>query len=81
MVHEIKILPEYYQPVLDQRKSFEVRKNDRDYQPGDFILLNEFDGTKFTGRLSRAQILYVSDYQQTEGYVVFGFKLMDSYPQ
>ena len=43
MEHKIKIWPQYYARVADGSKTFEVRNNDRGYQPGDIVHLNEFD--------------------------------------
>lgn len=45
MEHKIKIWPQYYCRVADGSKTFEVRKNDRGYQPGDIVFLNEYDPT------------------------------------
>ena len=42
-VHELKILPEYYDAVRRGDKRFEIRKDDRDYQVGDYLLLSECD--------------------------------------
>ena len=36
-VHNIKIKKKYYDAVLSGEKTFEIRKNDRDYQVGDII--------------------------------------------
>jgi len=41
MTHDIKILSEYFNAVADGSKPFEVRRNDRDYQVGDTLLLRE----------------------------------------
>ena len=46
MTHELKIYPQYYCRVADGSKTFEVRKNDRGFQPGDFVILREFDPTR-----------------------------------
>lgn len=43
MEHELKIWPQYYSRVADGTKTFEVRKNDRGFQPGDTVRLREFD--------------------------------------
>lgn len=37
MKHEIKIKQCYLIHILEGRKNFEVRRNDRDYQVGDII--------------------------------------------
>ena len=36
-IHELKIEEEYYKAIIDGVKTFELRKNDRDYQVGDLI--------------------------------------------
>lgn len=59
MTHEVKILPAYFQAVWDRKKTFEVRKNDRDYQPDDILILKEWDGKKFTGSVVTKKICYM----------------------
>jgi hypothetical protein len=44
MIHKIKIMPEYFKAVLEGRKPFEIRNNDRHYQEGDIAVLQEWDG-------------------------------------
>lgn len=39
MEHELKIWPQYYCRVADGSKTFEVRDNDRGFQPGDTVKL------------------------------------------
>lgn len=43
MIHHLKIWPEFYQRVLDGSKRFEVRRNDRHFQCGDVVVLNEYN--------------------------------------
>lgn len=75
MHHELKILPRYFQPVLDGAKPFEIRDNsDRNFQEGDTVTLNEWDGERYTGRSAKRLINFVTDYAQQPGYVVFGMK-------
>ncbi|MBC2164871.1 DUF3850 domain-containing protein [Listeria booriae] len=75
--HRLKIHPEYFQPVLDGIKLFEIRKNDRNFQVGDFATLNEYnpDTKEFTGRTISVRISYMTDFMQHEGYVVLGLKI------
>jgi len=41
MEHNLKILPPYFVAVADGSKPFEVRRNDRDYQVSDILILQE----------------------------------------
>lgn len=52
ITHQLKILPEYFQAVVDGRKKAELRTNDRDFNVGDYLLLVEWDGgtDEYTGR-------------------------------
>ncbi len=43
MTHELKIWPQYFCRVADGSKTFEVRENDRGFQPGDIVILKEWD--------------------------------------
>src|SRR5215471_21667263 len=41
-VHRVKSWPESFRAVITGRKRFEVRRDDRNYQPGDTIELREY---------------------------------------
>ena len=56
---EKKILPEYFRAVKDRVKTFELRKDDSDYQVGDILKLREWDGKKYTGNVQFRQITYI----------------------
>jgi hypothetical protein len=56
---EKKILPEYFRAVKDRVKTFELRKDDSDYQVGDILKLREWDGEKYTGNVQFRQITYI----------------------
>lgn len=43
MTHYLKTWPEFFQAVLEGRKTFEKRVNDRDYAEGHTLVLQEFD--------------------------------------
>lgn len=59
--HDLKCLPEYFEEVYAGRKKFELRKNDRNYQPGNLVVLREWLPEKglYSGRRYWAQIGYV----------------------
>lgn len=65
MHHNLKIWPQYYIRVSDGSKTFEVRKNDRGFQCGDFVTLEEYDPKeiiemhKYTGNKLTFKIGYV----------------------
>ncbi|EGO2621298.1 DUF3850 domain-containing protein [Enterococcus faecalis] len=73
-IHEFKILPEYFEAVVSGNKRFEIRKNDRNYQKGDILRLNEYQDGQYTGDVHVAEITYITDYAQQDGYVVLGIK-------
>lgn len=77
--HDIKILPQYYEDVISGKKSFEIRKNDRDYKVGDVFVLREWDSDHgYTGRSYANVIKYVlkdcPEYGLQDGYCIFGWK-------
>lgn len=59
--HELKSWPEFFEPVSTGRKSFELRRNDRDFMPGDILVLQEWDpkNKSYTGRQLRRRVAYV----------------------
>lgn len=77
MEHELKCWPEFFAPVNDGRKPFELRKDDRPYHVGDFLKLKEFDPKTeaFTGRICRREITYILNggiFGLNPGYVILG---------
>lgn len=44
IIHHKKILPEYFQAVIEGRKPFEVRENDENYKVGERVILEEYRG-------------------------------------
>lgn len=78
--HKLKIWPRWFNGVINGTKTFEVRRLDRDYLTGDYLLLQEFNQTKleYTGReclVVITTILTVSDFMR-EGYGVLGIRLV-----
>ena len=78
MIHELKILPEYFNDVLSGKKTFEIRKNDRPFKKGDLLALNEYvpKNKAYTGASCLVYIDYIldnADYCKS-GYVVMSIK-------
>lgn len=73
MHHELKIAPAYFTAVTEgKKKTFEIRKDDRGFQVGDTVTLNEYDNEwGYTGAKQTATIGYVTAAYQVPGYVVF----------
>ena len=46
MIHELKTINPYFQKLAEGKKTFELRKNDRDYKVGDVLFLKEYDTIK-----------------------------------
>lgn len=65
--HELKTWPEYFQAILERRKTFELRKTDRPFEVGDTLFLREFDPhtKEYSGRNLRTQITYILDGAKT----------------
>lgn len=59
MLHDLKIMPEWFNAVISGVKTFEIRKDDRNFQPRDVLLLREWDGTAYTGRTCKADVTMV----------------------
>lgn len=67
MKHELRIWPQYFARVADGSKTFEIRKNDRGFQLGDEVQLNEWDPEltfveeikRYTGKSLSFKIGYV----------------------
>ena len=75
--HELKILPEYYDAVALKTKTFEIRKNDRNFHVGDELILKEWDGGNYTGRELRRYVSYILfDWQAglKDGYCIMSIK-------
>lgn len=61
MTHNLKTWPEYYQRILTGEKTFEVRNNDRDFQTGDYLTLEEYDpkSNTYTGNSLAKKVSYI----------------------
>ncbi|TBR44353.1 DUF3850 domain-containing protein [Marinomonas agarivorans] len=74
--HDLKISPVYFDDIRVGLKRFEIRKNDRDFKVGDVVELKEWCLGSYTGRAFEVRITYITDYVQSQDYVVFGFEII-----
>lgn len=58
-VHHIKLGASFFGEVERGEKTFELRKNDRDYKKGDILEMMEFKDGKNTGRTVRVLVTYI----------------------
>lgn len=80
VTHRLKCWPPYFEAIASGKKNFEVRRDDRGYQRGDVLILEEYDpkgsvieSCKFTGREERRTITWVltgGQFGVEPGYVV-----------
>lgn len=80
MNHELKIIPEYYKYIRSHEKTFEIRKDDRDYKPGDVLILREWNPAtrEYTGHQTKRVITYIlreaEQYGLKDGYCILGLQ-------
>lgn len=84
MIHQLKCASNYFDDVIAGKKTFEVRKNDRNFHVGDFLALNEITQHECnskhehleTGRSTLVHVHYILDDPEymKEGYVVLGIE-------
>ena len=73
----LKVHRQYYERIIAGSKTFEIRYNDRGYQRGDVVHLQEYDpdavklGEGYSGRQCKAFIGHVTNLWQKENIVVF----------
>lgn len=60
--HELKTWPGAFQAILDGKKTYEIRVNDRDFQVGDNLHLREFDAEAgaYSGRELTVRVTYMT---------------------
>ena len=76
IIKKIKISHLYYDDIQNGKKNFELRKDDRNYQVGDKLLLHEIKENSLTGRLIEVDVVYkLVNYVGLEnGYCILGIK-------
>lgn len=84
-IHELKCWLEFFQHVKSGRKTFEYRKNDRDFAVGDVLHLREFDprdGGHYTYSwqecLCKVTYIVTEAPGLPEGYCIMGIEVIDA---
>lgn len=72
MIHDLKIWPEHFNPLLGGLKTAEIRWDDRGYTAGDTLHLREFDPSSgtFTGRETTREVSHVLPLSEARGWVL-----------
>ena len=75
-LHNLKIKAAYASAKLRGDKPFEIRLNDRDFKVGDIVNYTCIDSSIFDEIISKKlyYITYITNFEQKDGYVVFGEK-------
>lgn len=75
MTHCLKTWPDYFKDVKEGRKSFELRRADREFEVGDTVILQEYDPDKsrYSGKELHKRIIYIlGDFAGLNaGYCIF----------
>jgi hypothetical protein len=79
MVHELKVWPKDFKDIFDLKKTFEVRKNDKNFKVNDVLLLKEWDNKHqvFTGAFVTrdvTSILHDPKFGVKKGYCIMSIK-------
>lgn len=77
MIHQLKQASFYFEDVISGKKTFEVRKNDRDFKVGDLLALNELnEAGKETGKCALFRVEYILDTPEycKKDFVILGIK-------
>ena len=77
--HDLKTWPEYFKEVQAGTKTFEVRKDDRNFQVGDILELQEYDpkANWYTGNFTLKQVCYKlsgGSFGVEKGFCVLGLR-------
>lgn len=59
--HQLKAWPEHWREVATGRQTFEIRKDDRNYQVGDVLVLREYDpaAEQYTGQVCTRYVTHL----------------------
>ena len=79
-IHELKIKEDYMEEIWHHLKTFELRKNDRDFQPGDivhFSVISKYHREPYPDSdvyIITYVLKDVPEYGLADGYCIFGIR-------
>lgn len=82
--HYLKILSNHFRDIVDGLKTYEIRKDDRNFQPGDYLILHSHTRMSYpdddeiflapTDQAIRVLVTHKSTFEQKEGYCVLAIQ-------
>ena len=78
-IHKLKTDPEVFKAVVEGRKTFEIRFNDRDFKVGDELVLLETIHTGEQMRHGKPLLFSGNQLRKTVSYVLSGYGLQDGW--
>ena len=76
--HVLKTIQPFFDDIWNGKKTFEVRKNDRDFKCGDLLQLREYDDVlqKYLPREIIVEITFILSDERycKKGFVIMQFK-------
>lgn len=84
--HSLKTWPAFFQRVWDGDKPFELRKDDRNYEEGDILILKEWHPgrRRYTGRgiiaVVKCIVRDAPEFGLMPGHCIMGIREVDRYP-
>lgn len=81
MIHELKTEAIYFDAIVDKRKTFELRRNDRNFQIGHILHLRKLtsDCQYYTGEECLVKVTYMlsgGKFGLEEGYCIMGIEFL-----
>jgi hypothetical protein len=74
--HQLKTWPALFQAILENKKTFDLRQNDRNFQVGDFLKLREYDPNHniYTSRslIKKVTFMIEGEWGLKPGYCAMG---------
>lgn len=90
MTHALKCYPQYFADLHSGNKTFELRKEDRPFEVGDTLIIQEYDPESTTGMCySGRELTYIISYILRDapkfglkpGFAILGLKIEPPKPK